>query len=130
MTPTEYCQLVESRLGWLPPEGLSYRRYQQEARKVTTKQQTNPALFTFDNLRLAVELLAREKKTRTPIGVFAHVQRALDLAQDTETDLEIDIRAAMRVEAHRGDPDGWVDRFARAVGPYRAEALAAWRALQ
>src|SRR4051812_23932896 len=98
MTPTEYCQLVEARLGWLPPEGVAFRRYQGEARKVTSKQKTNPSLFSFDNLRLAVELLAREKKTRTPIGVFAHVQRAIDLAPAKEPDVELEIREAMRVE--------------------------------
>lgn len=127
MTPTAFCQLVENTLGWAPPPGPAFRAYRAEAAKVKRKQATNPDLYTWDNLRLAVALLAREKKARTPWGVFAHVERALDLALDADDDLETQIREAIAYETRRGDPAGWVPRFARATGGYRDQALREWR---
>lgn len=127
MTPTEFCKIVEARLGWSPPAGPPFKRYQAEARKVTNKIATNPVLYTYENLLLAVELLVREKQPRTPIGVFGHVDRALDLALDKEVPVEEQIREATAIEARRGDPDGWVERFARAVGIYRPQTLQEWR---
>lgn len=128
MTPTAFCQLVENRLGWSPPPGgPAYRRYVVEAAKVKRKIASNPELYTWAALELAVELLARERLPRTPIGVFSHVERALTMARLPETDLEEQIRSAMRYEGLRGDPGGWVTRFTRATGPYRAEVLDEWR---
>lgn len=127
MNATEYCKLVENRLGWVPPTGAPFRQYRAEAAKVKRKIATNPDLYTWENLRLAVELLAREKQSRTPLGVMAHVDRALDLALDREHDVEQLIREAISYESHRGDPAGWITRFARATGAYRAQALAEWQ---
>lgn len=128
MSPTAFVQLVENKLGWQPPAtAVHYKRYQAEAAKVKRKIATNPELFTWRNLQLAVELLWRERQSRTPIGVFAHVERAVQMAAEDEVDVEVEIRKATLFEEMRGDPAGWVTRFARAVGPYRAEALAEWR---
>lgn len=128
MTPTDYCKIVENRLGWAPPAtGPAWRRYTTEAAKVKRKIATDPSKYTWENLLLAVELLVRERQSRTPIGVFAHVDRALDLALDKEDDLELLIREAVEYETHRGDPQGWVTRFARAVGGYRRLVLDEWR---
>ena len=127
-TPTEFCKAVEARLGWAPPSGPDWKRYQSTASRVAARIATNPELYTWRNLELAIELLAREKKPRTPLGVFAHVQRAADLAAEVEDDLEQQIREATAYEQHRGDPAGWVTRFARATGHYRAQALAEWKA--
>ena len=127
MTPTKFCEEVERRLGWEAPPGLPWKRYQAEARKVARKIATDPELYTPRNLELAIALLEREKKSRTPLGVLQHVHRAVNLAVDEEIDVEVEIRKVVAYETERGDPNGWVVRFARATGAYRAQALAEWR---
>jgi hypothetical protein len=127
-TVTEFCKRVESRLGWVPPaHGPKYSRYYTTSNRVARKMSENPSLYTFHNLELAIELLAQERKPRTPLGVFAHVERALALAAEDEMDVEVMIREACTYEEQRGDPQGWVTRFSRASGDYRAEALQEWR---
>lgn len=128
MNATEFCKLVEARLGWEAPAGSPRMRYRAEAAKVNRKIQTNPHLYTWDNLQLAVALLVREKKSRTPIGVFAHVERALTVATEQEVDVEEQIRAIVAYETSLGDPMGWVVRFSRAVGHYRVLAVEEWKA--
>lgn len=128
MKAIEFCELVEGRLGWEVPTRLPrWRAMTTEAGKVNKKIATNPTLYTWDNLCLAVELLAREKLSRSPVGVFSHVDRALDLALDSEHDVEDQIREAVTYETRRGDPHGWGTRFARASGHYRRLILAEWR---
>lgn len=129
MTPTQFCQHVENTLGWMPPANVApYRKYIAEARKVQRAIDTNPTLHTWRNLLLAVELLRREGKSRTPVGVFAHVQRALDLAREELPDVEREIHEAVAYELSREDPQGWAERFARASGIYRRELLEEWKA--
>lgn len=128
MNATEFCQLVENRLGWEPPQGLpSWNRYRVAAAQVNTKVASNPSLFTWENLSLAVELLVREKQSRSPVGVFAHVDRALDLALDPEEDLDEEIRKVVAYETLLGDPAGWASRLTRAQGTFRREALTEWK---
>lgn len=127
MNATGFCRLVESRLGWVPPPGPECRRYRAIASRVIRKMTEDPALYTFRNLELAVELLAQERKPRSPLGVFAHVARAVDVAAEDEMDIEVLIREACAYEEQRGDPQGWITRFSRASGDYRAFALQAWR---
>lgn len=130
MNATQYCKLVEVRLGWEAPAGGERRRYIAEAGKVARAIAKNPALYTWDNLALTVELLHREKKARSPLGVFAHVERALDLSLDNDGDIEVEIRAATWIENEAGDPNGWAVRFARTEGAYRRIALDEWKATQ
>jgi len=129
MNATEFCELVERRLGWEVPvrNGARWKGLVVEAHKVNQRRYMDIDLYTWENLQLAVELLAREKKSRSPMGVFSHVQRALDLALDVEPDIEEEIRVVMRYETQRGDPEGWVTRFARADGHHRKVLLDAWR---
>lgn len=131
-TATAFCKHVEAKLGWVPSDaGLpTYRRYQAEAAKVLRKQQEDPQLYTWPNLTKAVDWLAKEKRQRSPVGVFAYVRTALEASAKPETPLEEEIRAAMRLEAAKGDPDNWVERMSRAIGPHRAELLAEWWAEQ
>lgn len=126
MKATEFCQVVESRLGWEAPAGPPYRRYMVEAAKVDAKIATNPALYTEPNMMLAVELLARERLSRSPRAVLDHVNRALDLSLDVDDAIEEAIREAVRIETERGDPEGWGERFARTVGQFRRRALDEW----
>lgn len=128
MTAPAFCKYVENRLGWSPPASAPlWYKYTAEARKVEENIADNPDLFTWDNLKAAVELLASERKFSRPSGVFVHVPRALNRVRDEEMDLDIDIRHAMTIEAAKGDPDGWVERLSRAVGAYRVEALGEWK---
>jgi hypothetical protein len=129
---TEFCKLVEARLGWAPPDfGPPYTRYQTEAAKVKRKVAKDPFLYTWANLELAVELCVREKRhIVNPLGVFYHVTRAVEMANTDDDAVEAAIQAAMRVEGILGDPDGWVVRFSRAQGHYRLQALREWEAGQ
>lgn len=127
MNATEFVKLVERRLGWEAPPGPSYQVYRAEAAKVKRKIASNPDLYTWENLRLAVELLARERQPRTPIGVFSHVERAVDLAVEKDEDVELEIWKVISYETQRGDPQDWGTRFARATGGYRKILLDEWR---
>lgn len=126
-TATDFAKLVENKLGWINPRpGPEFKRYQSIAKRVVDKMTEDRV--SFDDLELAVELLWRERKPRSPMGVFAHVERARAKSVDIETDVEVEIRHAMAVEEQAGDPEGWVIRFSRATGPYRREALNEWKA--
>lgn len=129
MTPTDFVRACEQRLGWENPTDHlpSWKRYQSTVKRVRARMAEDPSLYTVHNLMLAVALLEKEKKPRTPLGVFAHVQRALDLALDHEPDVEAQIREAIAYETRLGDPSGWVGRLVRAQGAYRAEVLQDWR---
>lgn len=117
--------MVQNRLGWVPTNDFALEATEK---KVAARMAEQPVTYNLRNLTLAVELLAREKETRSPLGVFAHVPRALSLARETESDIETLIHEAVRTELALGDPDGWVVRFARAIGPYRADVYDEWRA--
>jgi hypothetical protein len=124
---TEFCKIVENTLGWMPPD-RGWKKYIFHSQAVVTKMQSNPTLYTWDNLLAAVELLRREGQPRSPLGVFAHVERAIERKRDVDTDVEKRIWFAMTVENRRGDPDGWGVRFARAMGPFRWELIEEWEA--
>lgn len=131
MTPTSFCQLVEGRLGWAPnvsAQTPNWQRYRVEARKVARKLDEDPARFTWRNLRLAVELLRRRQLTRTPCGVFAYVDLALQKANTLPDDTEAAVTRVMHAELAVGDPDGWAARLMRARGRYRLEVLEEWHA--
>lgn len=127
MTPTAFCELVENRLGWQAPDDVPWRRYRVEAAKVKRKIAQAPDLYTWRNLQLAVEFCRRQQLERTPVGVMAYVQPALEAAAEEDTDLEKQIYMAVRVELAKGDPEGWVGRLTRAQGQYRAEAFREWQ---
>lgn len=128
MNAVDFCRLVEARLGWEAPTGKrSYQAYTAEAGKVKRRIATQPSLYTWENLLLAVELCARKKMPRTPIGVFAHVEQALELARESDSDIEQQIREAIAYEVKRGDPAGWATRFSRTANHYRKLALIEWR---
>lgn len=124
-TDTDFVKLVENRLGWVNPRpGPDWRRYQHIATRVAARRAQTGA--TLADLELAVALLAREKIARSPLGVFAHVERARELAREAEHDIDAAITEAMRQEELRGDPDDWATRFARAHGSYRQELYDRW----
>ena len=127
---TQYCRLVENVLGWSPPRRRNdkpWTGYAALAKRVNEKITTDPVLFTWANLELAVELLRREKLPRNPLGVFAHVARAVKPAVESESDVEVEIRKAIAYEVLRGDPGNWEVRFARVHPSLRAQTLDEWR---
>lgn len=127
-SPTSFCQLVETELGWDNPQWFKGKRaYMVEAAKVKRMIAARPDLYTWGNLKLAVQLLKREQQTRTPVGVFAHVVRALEAAAAPEVSIEVDVQRAIAVEQLRGDPDGWIGRFMRAAPAFQAQLLMEWR---
>lgn len=132
MNLVEFCKHVEGRLGWEPPQGdveePDFRRYGAEAAKVKRKIATDPDRFTWRNLKLAVEYCRRQHLTRTPVGVFAYVDAAVEKATVPVDDVEAALQQAMRQENAKGDPEGWAARMMRASGRYRAEVLEEWRA--
>lgn len=132
MTPTTFCQLVETRLGWSPPrpELPSWRRYMSEAAKVKRKVAADPVRYTWHNLQLAVELLVREKTSRTPIGVFAYVDRALARSAIPDEQIDGQIAEAIQLETAVGDPHDWVGLLTRARGRFRLEVLTRWQELR
>ncbi len=129
MTPTQFCQLVETRLGWCPPDiDEPWKRYIAEAAKVKRRRAKDPHKYTWRNLRLAVELCQRKGLTRSPVGVFAYVDQAIAKAVELPDDLDAQIDRAVAAELGHGDPDGFADRMARARGDYRAQLYREWRA--
>lgn len=127
MNGTEFCKIVENRLGWMPPD-RGWKKYLVASQSVTAKIKSNPRLYTWDNLLATVELLRSEGQSRSPLGVFAHVERAVQRKREDDSDVEKRIWFAMTVENGRGDPDGWGPRFARTSGGFRLEAVEEWEA--
>lgn len=121
----EYCKLVEARLGWQPPEGPEWSRYNAMAGRV--KRRMAQTGDTFEDLALAVELCVQEKRPRHPMGVFFSIPIAKAQAKEPETFLDTEIRAVIAYETERGDPAGWVDRMHRAQGIHRQRALNEWK---
>lgn len=130
-TATQFVELVSNRLGWLPPgKAEPWREVAIEASKVKRKIATNPVLYTWDNLELAVELLARERVTpKSPAAVCWHVERALRLAEVdvSRATIDAEVEEAIRLEVEAGDPDQWAIRLARSFGMGRVEVLNQWR---
>lgn len=127
-SPTSFCTYVEAELGWDNPNAFKgYQSYMTEAAKVKRKIATRPDLYTWKNLQLAVQLLKREHQTRTPVGVFAHVERAQESATADDIPVEVDVQRAIAAEQLRGDPDGWIGRFMRAAPAFQTQLLMEWR---
>lgn len=125
---TEYCKVVESTLGWVPPPGAAFRRYQAMASRVNKRlRDLDPNLYTWHNLELAVELCRREHLPRNPLGVLKHVERAVEMSVVPAPDLWQRVVGAIHDERAIGDPDGWADRLARAQGEFQREVLEEWR---
>lgn len=129
-TATEFVTAVENTLGWEPPESQPrWKAVQVEAAKVNRKIATNPALFTWANLQLALELLRRERKeVKSPAAVLWHVERALAQAavEEQTDDLDEQVQKAV-TEAMEAGAYEWVERLVRSRGDGRSEALRAWR---
>lgn len=127
-----FLQVVENTLGWDPGKRGSRRRGQElYVGKVLDKIATNPQLYTWDNLGLAVELVRRKRHViQSPLNVFSFVEEAVELAYvPIERPLDEEMAEATRLEYSRTDPDAelWLMRLARAADHARADVLQMWR---
>jgi hypothetical protein len=125
----EFVQAVENMLGWVPKEPR-WKTYVTEAGKVKKKIATDPDLYTFENLGLALALLQHERKSvDSPAGVLFHVERASkmgEVAAPTD-DVDDDIDVLIERLSVEGDPDGWVQRLVRASGAGRELVMDEYR---
>jgi hypothetical protein len=121
----DFCIRVENTLGWSHDRSMPrWRALSIEASRLRRKMDTDPALFTWPNLELAVELLRREQReVASPTAVCWHVERALALAAAPEPvldgiDADIDdlVNEIAQRELADGDPEGWAMRLHRAWG--------------
>lgn len=128
---TEFVTAVENTLGWCPPEDdrPRWKVIAIEAGKVNRKIKTNPALYTWDNLQLALELLRRERReVKSPAAVLWHVERALKQAAVVEVVEDIDVAISDAVdEAMDAGEYEWADRLVRARGTGRQRVLDEWK---
>jgi hypothetical protein len=128
-TAREFVEAVENMLGWMPVEPR-WKSIRTEAGKVKRKQATDPVLYSFGNLELALALLRKEHKDVTsPVAVFWHVERALKMGEVViETD-DLDDQVTLLIEhlSEHGDPGDWLPRLVRAQGKGRQEVLDEYR---
>ncbi|MGZ4745628.1 MAG: hypothetical protein ACXVYY_00960 [Oryzihumus sp.] len=137
-TATQFCLLVECRLGWDPyrlakEQGKDvYKIRGAEAGKINKKVATDPGLYSWENLELAVAYLFRKRiPVQTPTAVCWYVEEALKLAERREPldDLGARVTQAIATEMARDDAGSqeWIGRLARSTGVGREEVLAQWR---
>ena len=121
----DFCIRVENTLGWSHDRSMPrWKALSIEAAKLRRKMSTDPALYTWPNLELAVELLRREQReVDSPAAVCWHVERALALAavpepvlDDIDADIDELVNEIAQRELAAGDPEGWAMRLLRAWG--------------
>lgn len=133
--PVAFAEYVENRLGWAPTDTEALPRWKSlmvQAGKLNKKVQQNPQLYSWANLVLTVDWLAKKKVTiKGPLGVFFFVDEALKRAAAAEAidDLSGQIFTALTEAMVEGQHD-WVDRLARARGTARVQLLQDWRAFR
>lgn len=132
MTYVAFVELVENVLGWTPPEGSLRRARSLEAMKLKRKMDTNPELYTWENMRTALEWCRRKKVlVATPASVCWKVEQALreGLGEEETTATGVSIQEAIGTEQARQDEmsEYWITRLTRSMGPAREEVLQEWK---
>lgn len=132
---TELCALVENTLGWTPIVSDKMPRWRAiaiMAGRVNKKIETNPKLYTWRNLEIAVAYLwAKRQQVRSPMGIFYVVEDAVAQSYETpQQPLGDQVEQAIRTEYEIDDAQTirWVTRLSRAFGDARADVLVEWRA--
>lgn len=132
MTYVDFVERVENMLGWVPKgKGTAYKLRSIEASRLKRKMDTNPALYTWENMLLALDWCRRNKYATTPTGVCWKVEQAVKQAADEKplTETGAGIQAAISVEQGRRDSlsEYWITRLSRSSGQARDDVLLEWR---
>lgn len=137
-TATGFAEYVEGRLGWPVPSATSLQRRKAlmaEAAKIKRKIATDPDLFTWDNLRLAVEYVhSQHLYGRSPVAVFSfvHIAVAEDRKRREPAPTEIALAVQSAIDTEMGEQlagwEEWVRRLARASGTGRETVHSEWAA--
>ena len=126
--------LCENRLGWVPDQTKElWKARAIQAGRLNKAIAKNPALYTWHNLELAVELLFRQRQPiQSPMFVLYQVEEAVKLAakQAEPRPLGELIDEAIAVEQAQpsSQQHNWVGQLTRAVGSYRRDAYDEWLA--
>lgn len=134
-TPTDFIVFVENQLGWTPETSEKkplWKARAIEVAKLKKKMATDPNLYTWDNLALAVEYLRHKRQPVTsPVAVCWFVKDALKDAVErpTLTDLGEAVQAAIDWEKRHQIPGfaEWIITLTRAHGSARGAVLDEWR---
>lgn len=132
---TAFIIFVENTLGWIPPvteKTPLWKARAVEAGKLNKKIKTNPRLYTWENLALAVEYCRRKKQeVRSPTALCWTVERALreayQPADSTPVQAQVDAAIAWEQTNQLDDADTWIGRLTRAGGDGRKDVLNEWR---
>lgn len=136
-SPLGFVIYVENTLGWdavLSQKVPLFKARNVEAGILTKKMATNPRLYTWDNLALAVEYLRRQRKpVKSPTAVLWHVETAIKAANQPAkvTTVQAEIDEALAWEYNHALPDHveWIGRLVRAgFGPGQRDVLVEWKA--
>ena len=132
---TELLQLIENTLGWTPNVTETTPRWRAVANmagRINKKVKTNPQLYTWENLELAVNFLWKARQAvYSPMLVFSVVEQAVaEKHHEPPRPLGVQVEDALRLEYEIDDAQShlWISRLSRAFGTYRADVLAEWRA--
>ncbi len=130
---TEFVVLCENTLGWVPDETKElWKARSIQAGRLNKAIKKNPALYTWPNLELAVELLRRRRQPiKSPMFVLYVVEDALRLARQEQArplaDL-VDEAIAFEHSQPALTSHSWIGQLTRAVGKYRQDAYDEWKA--
>jgi hypothetical protein len=133
-TATEFCLAVENALGVAleeTPDKPLWRLRQIEASKVNRKIKTDPGLYSWENLQIALEYCVRKRiNIKSPVAVLFRVEKALAARPKAPRQRPlgelIDEAVAQEMNTQRTGWNEWVGLLVRAAGPARAEVHAEW----
>ncbi len=130
---TEFVVHCENTLGWVPDETKElWKARSIQAGRLNKAVKKNPALYTWANLELAVELLRRRRQPiKSPMFVLYVVEEALRLAREEQArPLGELVEEAIAAEYSKPEltSQDWIGQLTRAVGKYRQDAYDEWKA--
>lgn len=133
MNLKEFVLIQERQLGlMLDPSIPEWKAKSVQASILRKKMESNPKLYTWENLTLTAEWMRHRRMTVTNAAtICSFVERALrDQGDDgaASDKLSLKIQKAIAYEMSIGDPDGWLSPLTRSFGTARGEVLAEWRA--
>lgn len=120
----------ENRLGcYIPSRQAPWKARAMLHRRMTLVMERGG--WNEKDLRLAFAYVQTHHRViESPMELFVYIAQAKDLEVDAVVPdhIGMQISQAIAVEYERDgqDSDYWIDRFARSVGPFRADVLTEW----